>query len=84
MVAEWLARAGDITLAYVSDRRTDTRVLYRCVVVITKPNDHPSHIIQAPSGQDVWLMFTRNQGILSFPTLSEALNSIRPVLVEAD
>jgi hypothetical protein len=86
VVAEWLAAAGDVASAYVSDRSTDDPALYRCVVVVTKPDDGPSHLVHAPSGQDVWIVFSlgQNTKVESFQTLHVALNSIRPVLLDAD
>ena len=83
-VAEWLAAAGDIASAYVSDRHTDDPAVYRCVVVITKPDDGPSHLVHAPVDQDVWIVFSLGEGsnVQTFPTLAAALNSIRSVLSE--
>jgi hypothetical protein len=82
-VAEWLAAAGDIASAYVSSRQIDDPALYRCVVIISKPDDGPSHLIHAPSDQDVWILFTLGQRskIQTCPTLAGALNSVRPVLL---
>jgi hypothetical protein len=83
IVAEWLAAAGDIASAYVSDRRTDDPALYRCVVIITKPDDGPSHLVHAPSNQNVWIVYLLGQesDVQTFSTLPTALNSIRPVLL---
>jgi hypothetical protein len=84
IVAEWLAGAGDIASAYVSDRLTDDPALYRCVVVITDPAYGPSQLVHSPVGQDVWIVFSLGQGsnVQTYPTLPAALNSIRPVLSE--
>ncbi len=84
LVAEWLAGAGDITEAYVSDRRGDDPALYRRVVIVTKPEVGPSHLVHAPSGRDIWIVLTlgRQTKIHRFRTLRAALNSVRPALVE--
>ncbi len=86
IVAEWLAAAGDIASAYVSNRHTDDLAVYRCVVVVTNPADGPSHLIHAPIDRKVWIVFVfgKRSKVLTFPTLSAALNSIRPVLAQAD
>jgi hypothetical protein len=86
VIAEWLAAAGDVALAYVSDRRTDDPAFYNCVVIITRPDDGPSHLVHAPSGQDVWIVFTLKpkSNLQTFSTLREALNAIQPVLMEVD
>ena len=83
-VAEWLAAAGDISSAYVSDRRTDDPAMYRCVVIVTKPDDGPSHLIHAPDNENLWVVFAVGKGskARTFPALRTALNSIRPVLEE--
>jgi hypothetical protein len=81
-VAEWLALAGDIAATYVSTRRSDDPALYQRVVIVTKPTEGPSHLIHAPSSRAVWIVFTlgRRTGTQHFPTIRDALNSIRPVL----
>jgi hypothetical protein len=83
LVEEWLAAAGDIAAAYVSNRCGDDPALYRRVVVATKPDQGPSHLVHAPSGRNIWLVFSfgGTVGIQSFPNLRAALNFIRPVLV---
>jgi hypothetical protein len=84
LVAEWLSVAGDVASAYVSNRRGDDPTLYRCVVIVMNPDEGPSHFIHAPSGQNVWIVFSFAQRtkVQRFPTLRAALNSIRPVLGE--
>lgn len=84
LLAEWLAAAGDIAKAYVSNRREDDPVLYRRIVIIAKPDEGPSHLVHAPSGRDIWIVFSlgRRVGLQRFNTLRAALNSIRPVLVD--
>jgi hypothetical protein len=85
LVTEWLAAAGDIGTAYVSSRLSDDPVLFHRIVIVAKPGDAPSHLIHAASGRDVWIMFCKGARtkIRRFRTLDAALNSIRPVLVEA-
>ena len=85
-VEEWLAAAGDIASAYVSNRRTDDPAVYRCVVIVTNPAEGPSHLIHAPIDQNVWIAFAlgKKSEVLTFPTLLAALNSIRPVLMRSD
>jgi len=82
MVDEWLALAGDVAATYVSSRRGDQPSHYRRIVIVTKPDEGPSHLIHAPPGRDIWMVFTlgRRTGIQRFPTLRAALNSVRPVL----
>jgi hypothetical protein len=86
LVAEWLAAAGDIALAYVADRATDDPTIYRCVVVVTNTEHGPSHRIHAPFDQDVWVVFAVGQvpQVQMFDTLQSALNSIRSVLANGD
>ena len=85
LVAEWLASVGDIAATYVSSRRGDDPAHYRRIVIVTKPDEGPSHLVHAPSGRDIWIVFsvgTRTR-IRRFPTLRAALNSIRPVLADS-
>jgi hypothetical protein len=83
LLAEWLSAAGDIAEAYVSNRRGDDPAYYRRIIIVTKPEEGPSHLVHAPTGRPEWVVFTRgaNPQIDIFPTLRAALNSIRPVLV---
>ena len=85
LVADWFAAAGDIAEAYVSTRRADDPALHHRLVIITKSDDGPSHLIHAPSGRDIWIVFAlgRRTKIKRFQTLQAALNSVRPVLVKA-
>ncbi len=84
LVAEWLSGAGDITEAYVSDRRGDDPALYRRVVIVTNPEAGPMHLVHAPSGREIWIVITsgRRTKIRRFRTLRAALNSVRPFLAE--
>ena len=86
LVAEWLALAGDIADTYVSNRRSDDPALYRRIVIVSKPDEGPSHLIHAPPSRAVWIVFTigRRTKIQRFPTLRAALNSVRPVLRDPD
>jgi hypothetical protein len=85
LVAEWLAGAGDIAEAYVSNRRGDDPALYNRIVIVVKPDDRPAHLIHAPSGRNIWIVISlgRRTKIQRFRTLRAALNSVRSVLVEA-
>ena len=76
-MAEWFAAAGDIAEAYVSNRHGDDPALYRRIVIITKLDDGPSHLVHAPPGRDIWIVFTlaRRTKIRRVQTLSAALNS---------
>ncbi len=82
LVAEWLANAGDILSAYVSERRSDDPRLHRRVVIVAGPVDRPSHIVHAPSGTITWILATVGPpaNVEQFETLREALNAVRPVL----
>jgi hypothetical protein len=83
LVDEWVAGAGDITEAYVSNRRADDPALYRRIVIVTKP-DGPAHLVHASSGRDIWIVLSLGgrTKIRRFRTLRAALNFVRPVLVE--
>jgi hypothetical protein len=86
LVAEWLASVGDIAATYVSNRLGDDPAHYRRIVIVTKPDEGPSHLVHAPSGRNLWIVFSvgRRTRIQRFPTLRAALNSIRPVLADSD
>jgi hypothetical protein len=81
-VDEWLARAGDISAAYISGRKSDDPALYRRIVIAAGPGDGPTHLIHAPTGLRLWLKMTLggNPQVEMFDTLVTALNSIRRVL----
>jgi hypothetical protein len=71
LVAQWLAGAGDVATAYISNRRTDDPALHHRIVVFTEVDDGPTHLVHAPSGRDVWIVLTlgrRNES----PALSNA------------
>jgi hypothetical protein len=84
LVVEWTAGAGDIAEAYVSNRRADDPALYHRIVIVTKADDGPSHLVHASSGRNIWIIFSlgRRTKIQRFRSLRAALNSIRPVLAE--
>jgi hypothetical protein len=84
LVAEWLSGAGDITEAYVSDRRGDDPALSHRIIIVTNPDAGPTHLVHAPLGRDIWIVLTlgRRTKIRRFRTLRAALNSVRSVLVE--
>jgi len=84
LVNEWIAGAGDITLAYVSTRGGDDPALRDRIIVMTDPEKGPSHLIHAPMGRNIWMVFSagRRTRIQRFQTLRAALNSVRPVLAE--
>jgi hypothetical protein len=81
LVAVWLAAAGDVASAYVSERSSDDQGIYRRVV-ITVLGDEPTHLIDAPTGTDYWIVLQcrPDQDVHTFRSLREALNSVRPVL----
>jgi hypothetical protein len=49
LVAEWIACAGDVGEAYVSDRRDEDPALRNRVVIVTRPEDGPTHVFHAPA-----------------------------------
>src|SRR3954451_23302797 len=87
LVAEWIAAAGDIASAYVSSRRSDDPAIYHRIAITASTDGEPSHYVQALAGRDIFMVTTPGPGrrtkVIRFPTLRAALNSIRPVLVEA-
>ena len=86
LVLEWLAAAGDVTTAYVSRRSADDPALHQRIIICTGPGDEPSHIVHAPSGRDIWFVFSLGQRtkLRRFQTLLAALNSIRAVLLDPE
>jgi hypothetical protein len=84
VLAEWLAAAGDIPLAYVNSRTTDDPSLKHRITVMTGAGEGNSHLVFAPAGRDVWIVLTKGQRVRlrRHKTLPAALNSIRRVLVE--
>jgi hypothetical protein len=85
LVAEWLARAGDVPNCYISTRKSDDPRLYRRIVVTDGPGSEPTHLIHGPLDQSVWIKTTAAppRRIEAYPSLRAALNSIRRVLDDA-
>src|SRR5208282_3924650 len=82
LLAEWLAAAGDVSLAYVGSRSGDDPTIFQRIVIIAERGEEPSYLIDTPKGTNIWVVhpYCREQGVLLFGSLREALNSIRPVL----
>jgi hypothetical protein len=80
---EWLSRAGDVSLAYVSDRRSDDPRLYGRIVIRVDPDGEQAYTIHATSVGTAWLVIFLDQtaDAEAYDTLRDALNSIRPVLI---
>jgi hypothetical protein len=85
LFAEWLALAGDVGTAYISERRSDDPALYRRLVIASDQGDKPTHLIHAPEGLRVWVLMKLGPypEITMYDSLRTALNSIRPVLDES-
>ena len=84
LVAEWLAAAGDVSSAYVSQRQSDHPAIYRRVVITERDGGGPSYLIDTPVNSDYWIVIRvcPEPEAHSFPSLRAALNSIRLVLPE--
>jgi hypothetical protein len=82
LLAEWAGRAGDIALAYVSERRSDDPAVYRRIVIIPRSGYPPSHLIHAPVDFPCWLVSSTGSRpqVKQFGTLHSALNSVRRIL----
>ena len=82
LVAEWLAAAGDVALAYVSERRSDDPAIYRRVVVAMEADCVPTYLIHTPTNMDIWVLLHVSPDFEGrcFDSLRDALNFIRPVL----
>jgi hypothetical protein len=79
---EWLSRAGDISLAYVSQRRSDDPRLYRRIVIRVDPDGERAYTVHTTELGTAWLVSSLDQpsDAQAYDTLRDALNSIRPVL----
>ena len=82
LVAEWLAAAGDVSSAFVSERRTDDPAIYRRIAISADGNDAFTHLIHTPLHTNVWVVLDVRfkPEVHLFESLREALNFIRPVL----
>ena len=85
---EWLSRAGDITLVYISDRRSDDPRFYRRIIIWPDPDKKLVYTVH--SAASAWLVSSTEQTgkvfrdrshYEAYATLRDALNSIRAVLV---
>ena len=85
LVAEWLAAAGDVALAYVSARSSDDPAIYRRIVINVDGDDQPSYVIDTPDGLDLWTVLQCRPELdaYEFGSLREALNFVRPVLCQS-
>lgn len=79
---EWLGRAGDVPLAYVSERQSDDPQLYGRIVIVVDLERQLAYSVHAPSENKVWIMRSTGEPSRAdvYVTLRDALNSIRPVL----
>jgi hypothetical protein len=77
---DWLATAGDIASAYISQRRGDDPVLRNRIVFAAGADDLASHIVFAATGRDIWVVLqpSRRTRIRRFRTLHAALDSLCP------
>ena len=82
LVAEWLAVAGDVSSAFVSERRTDDPAIYRRIAISVDGNSAFTHLIHTPLHNDVWVVpdVRFKPEVHRFESLWEALNFIRPVI----
>jgi hypothetical protein len=82
LVAEWLAVAGDVSSAFVSERRTDDPAIYRRIAISVDGNSAFTHLIHTPLHNDVWVVLDVRfkPEVHRFESLWEALNFIRPVI----
>jgi hypothetical protein len=81
LVAEWLAAAGNVSSAYVSERRTDDPAIYRRIAISADGDGAFTHLIHAPFHSDVWIVLhvRHKPEIHHFESLQDALNFVRPV-----
>ena len=85
LLAEWLAAAGDVSSAFVSSRRTDSPTIYRKIVITVEADGEPTYLIDTPAGTDLWIVVQCRPvpDALQFGSLRDALNFVRPVLLDA-
>ena len=84
LLATWLAAAGDVALAYVSERRSDDPAIYRRIVIAMEPSGDPTFLIHTPADIDIWVLLHVSPEFEGrcFDSLRDALNFIRPVLAK--
>jgi hypothetical protein len=82
LVAEWLAAAGDVSSAFVSERRTDDPAIRSRIAISVERNGAFTHFIHTPVNNAVWIVLNVHYRpeVHQFDSLLEALNFIRPVL----
>jgi len=86
VLADWFAATRrahlDIAAAYVSERRGDDPMIVGRIVVATRPDNGPSHLIYSPAESTFWVVAAAPgwNNLTRFRSLRDALNSIRPVL----
>ena len=82
LLRQWLSRAGDVPLAYVSERRSDDPRFYRRIVMKMDPDGEPVCTVHAPSVGNQWLVsfLDRPNSAEIYDSLQDAPNSIMPVL----
>jgi hypothetical protein len=83
LFSEWLSRAGDIPLAFISQRRSDDPRMYLRIVIWLDAGGERVYTVHTPSVGAGWLVAPFDQPSLAniYDTLRDALNSIRPVLI---
>lgn len=83
LFSEWLSRAGDIPLAFISQRRSDDPRIYLRIVVWLDAGGEHVYTVHTTSVGTGWLVAPFDQPSLTdvHDTLREALNSIKNVLV---
>ena len=79
---QWLSRAGDIPLAYISERRSDDPRFYRRIVIKMDRDTEPVCTVHAPSVGSRWIVSYLGTPFNAevYDSLRDALNSIMPVL----
>src|SRR5579863_2277457 len=84
LVDAWLSAAGDVASAYFCERRSDDPAMYRRIVISDGKDNSPSYLIHASAVVDAWITLNVRQPSTaqSFDSLRDALNSVRPVLLE--
>ena len=86
VLADWFTAARraklDVAAAYVSERRGDDPMIVGRIVVVTRPDNGPSHLIYSPAESTFWVVSAAPAwgDLMRFRSLRDALNSIRPVL----